>query len=345
MKFGVFYQLPCAAEQSPARRYQDTIAQVQWADELGFDAAWLAELHFNPRFSVMPAPLMVGAAIAPTTRRIRIGTAVNLIPLHPPIRMAEEAATLDVLSEGRSIFGVGRGAMPSHYAGYGIDQSEGRDRFLEALELVLGAWKSEKFDYQGQYFQAQGLNVVPRPLQQPHPPVYIAANSADTFGIVGELGHNILVAPTIVTTEGALAGLAEYRRQLAAYGWDAAPNGNAPLAVNINVPTHVAATDAQAQAGFEATINNYLGTLRDIGAARGASPGSQRAHALSYESVRDEFAAVGTPERVTARLNIIRERYSPDEFMCWFNIGGMLPHDEVKTSMRLFAEKVMPHFL
>ncbi len=339
MKFGVFYQMPCAADQSPAQRYRDTIAQVQLADELGFDSAWLAELHFNPRFSVMPAPLMVAAAIAQTTSRIRIGTAVNLIPLHQPIRMAEEAATLDVLSEGRSIFGVGRGAMPTHYEGYGIDQSEGRDRFLEALELVLGAWKSENFDYQGSYFQAKGLCVIPRPVQKPHPPVYIAANSADTFGIVGELGHNILVAPTIVTTEGALAGLEEYRRQLAAHGHD-----EASLQANVNVPTHVAATDAEARAGFEATINNYLGTLRDIGAARGVSRGSQRAHALDYESVRDEFAAVGTPERVIERLTIIRERYRPQEFMCWFNIGGMLPHQEVKTSMRLFAEKVMPHF-
>ena len=339
MKFGVFYQMPCAVDQVPAQRYQDTIGQVQWADELGFDSAWLAELHFNPRFSVMPAPLMVGAAIAQTTSRIRIGTAVNLIPLHPPIRMAEEAATLDVLSHGRSIFGVGRGAMPTHYEGYGIDQNEGRDRFLEGLELVLGAWKSESFDYKGQYFQARGLNIIPRPVQQPHPPVYIAANSADTFGIIGELGHNILVAPTIVTTEGALAGLKEYRQQLADHGHE-----ESSVQVNINVSTHVADTDQKARDGFEVTINNYLGTLRDIGASRGVSRGSQRAHQLNYEAVRDEFAAVGTPERVIERLNVIRERYSNDEFMCWFNIGGMLPHEEVKASMRLFAEKVMPHF-
>ena len=95
MKFGVFYQMPCAAHQSPAARYRDTIAQCRLADELGFDSAWLAELHFNPRFSVMPAPLMVASAIAQTTSRIRIGTAVHLMPLHHPIRLAEEAATLD----------------------------------------------------------------------------------------------------------------------------------------------------------------------------------------------------------------------------------------------------------
>lgn len=333
MKFGVFYQLPCAAEQSVAGRYRDTLGQIQWADTLGFDTAWLAELHFNPRFSVMPAPLLVAAALAPATENIRLGTAVNLIPLHQPIRLAEEAATLDILSGGRAIFGVGRGAMPTHYEGYGIDQSEGRDRFLEALELVLTAWTKDQFSYQGRYYQAHELTLAPRPLQQPHPPVYIAANSADTFGIIGELGHNILVAPTIVTTQGAVDGLAEYRRQLAQHGHEAAAR-----AVSVTVHLNVSENGRRAAAGFETTINNYLGTLRDIGTSRG----SQRAMSLTYEGVRDEFAAVGTPEEVTDKLLLFRERYQPQEIICWFNTGGMLPDAEVRQSMQLFAEKVMP---
>lgn len=333
MKFGVFYQLPCAAEQSVAGRYQDTLAQIRWADTLGFDTAWLAELHFNPRFSVMPAPLLVAASLAATTENIRLGTAVNLIPLHQPIRLAEEAATLDILSGGRAIFGVGRGAMPTHYEGYGIDQAEGRDRFLEALELVLAAWTSDKFSYQGRYYQAHELTLAPRPLQQPHPPVYIAANSADTFGIIGELGHNILVAPTIVTTQGAVAGLEEYRRQLAQHGHEAAAR-----AVSVTVHINVSENGRRAADGFETTINNYLGTLRDIGTSRG----SQRAMTLTYEGVRDEFAAVGTPEEVADKLLLFRERYRMQEIICWFNTGGMLPNDEVQQSMQLFAEKVMP---
>ena len=339
MEFGVFYQLPCAVDQTPAARFQDTIAQCQLADELGFDAAWLAELHFNPRFSVMPAPMMIASAIALTTKRIRIGNAVNLLPLHQPVRLAEEAATLDVLSNGRAIFGVGRGAMPSHFQGYGIDQEEGRDRFLEALELVLGLWDQEDFTYQGKYYQAHGYTVTPRPVQRPHPPVYVAANSADTFGIVGSLGHNILVAPTIVTTEGALAGLASYRAELAENGHDAAK-----IKVNVNVPMHVAADEKEAKAAFTKTIDNYLGTLRDIGASGGSSRGSSRAFSLTAESVMEEFAAVGTPDQVAAKLERFQEMYGPQEIMCWFNIGGMLPHAEVESSMRLFAEEVMPRF-
>ena len=339
MEFGVFYQLPCGVEQTPAGRIQDTISQCQLADELGFDTAWLAELHFNPRFSVLSAPLMIASAVAQVTRQIRIGNAINLLPLHQPIRLAEEVATLDVLSNGRAIFGVGRGSMPTHFAGYGIDQEEGRNRFIEGLELILGSWKQDDFAYEGKFYHSYGYSITPKPIQQPYPPVYVAANSADTFGIVGELGHNILVAPTIVTTEGALAGLASYRAGLAENGHD-----ESKLKVNVNVPMHVAATEKEARDGFTKTINNYLETLRDIGRDRGASRGSSRADSLDAEAVIEEFAAVGTPNQVCAKLDKFKEMYGPQEFMCWFNIGGMLPHSEVQSSMRLFAKEVMPRF-
>ena len=339
MEFGVFYQLPCAVDQSPAARIQDTIAQCQLADELGFDAAWLAELHFNPNFSVLSAPLMIAAAVAQATKRIRIGNAISLLPLHQPVRLAEDVATLDVLSNGRAIFGVGRGSMPTHYQGYSIDQEEGRERFLEGLELVLGSWRQEDFKYQGKFYQAHGFRITPRPIQQPHPPVYVASNSADTFGIVGSLGHSILVAPTIVTTQGALDGLESYRAELKANGHDASK-----LKVNVNVPMHVAETEEEAVKGFEKTIDNYLETLRVIGQARGASQGSSRATSLTSKIVMDEFAAVGTPDQVSSKLEKFKEMYGPDEFMCWFNIGGMLPHADVESSMRLFAQEVMPRF-
>ena len=339
MEFGVFYQLPCAADQIPAVRINDTIAQCKLADELGFDTAWLAELHFNPRFSVLSAPLMIASAVAQATTRIRIGNAINLMPLHQPVRLAEEVATLDVLSNGRAIFGVGRGSMPTHFAGYGIDQEEGRERFIEGLELVLGLWTRDDYSYRGKFYNAYGYEITPKPVQQPHPPVYVAANSADTFGIVGELGHSILVAPTIVTTQGALSGLEAYRTQLVGNGHD-----QSELKVNINVPIHLSDTEKTARTGFTKTVNNYLETLRDIGRSQGTSRGSSRADNLDADAVMDEFAAVGTPDQVSEKLNKFKEMYRPQEFMCWFNIGGMLTHAEVERSMRLFAEEVMPRF-
>ncbi len=334
MKFGLFFQLPCAPDQSPEQRYQDTIGQVQLADQLGFDAAWLAELHFNSRFSVMPAPMVIGAAMAQTTERIRIGTAVHLVPLHQPIRLAEEAAALDVLSGGRSIFGIGRGAIPTHFQGYGVDQGNARERFVEGLEMVLGMWAQDDFSYRGKHFYADGINIAPRPIQKPHPPVFIASNSADTFNLVGQLGHNILVAPTIVTTQGALSGLETYRQELESNGHDPADRD-----VNVTVHVNVDRDEAKARNGFEKTINNYLGTLRG-----GSGRGSARAQSLDYETVLDEYAAVGTPEQVSERLDKFRGMYGPDGFICWFNTGGMIPHEDVKSSMNLFAEEVMPNF-
>jgi alkanesulfonate monooxygenase SsuD/methylene tetrahydromethanopterin reductase-like flavin-dependent oxidoreductase (luciferase family) len=103
MKFGLFYQLPCAATQDAATRHQETIEQIVYAEKLGFDTAWLAELHFNPRFSIMPAPLLMAAALAQRTTRIRLGTAVALLPLQHPVRTAEEAAVVNLLSQGRVV--------------------------------------------------------------------------------------------------------------------------------------------------------------------------------------------------------------------------------------------------
>jgi alkanesulfonate monooxygenase SsuD/methylene tetrahydromethanopterin reductase-like flavin-dependent oxidoreductase (luciferase family) len=120
MNFGVFFQLPCAPWQSERERYGDTLAQIKHGDHLGFDTAWLAELHFFPEFSVMSSPLIMAAAAAQHTQRIRLGMAVSLLPLNDPIHSAEDAATVDILSHGRLVFGVGRGTNPLHYGGFNI---------------------------------------------------------------------------------------------------------------------------------------------------------------------------------------------------------------------------------
>src|SRR5216684_5470085 len=120
MRFGFFDQLPCASGYSESQRYKDIIAQIELGDAVGFDTVWLGEIHFIREFSILADPLMVLAAAAQRTRRIRLGTAVTLLPLHSPIKIAEEAAIADILSDGRLEFGVGRGIAPVHYAGYEI---------------------------------------------------------------------------------------------------------------------------------------------------------------------------------------------------------------------------------
>ena len=176
---------------------------------------------------------------------------------------------------------------------------------------------------------------MPNPVQQPHPPVYIASNSPDTFDIVGSLGHNILVAPVISSKEGAIAGLASYRKALAENG-----HNLEAVRVNVNVPVFVGKDKKTAARGLEASVNNYLGTLRELGRSRGA----QRAMSMNYHRISEEYGVIGDPDQCVEKLSLFKERFGAQEFMCWFNIGGLLTHQEVEESMRLFASDVMPHF-
>src|ERR1700722_11521811 len=156
MKFEIFYQLPEGANQITTDRYRELIAEAAEADRLGFNTVWLAEVHFAPRFSVMPTPLLLLAAIAERTTNLRLGMAVNLMPLHHPIRLAEEAPPLDVLSGGRVEFGAGRGAFPLNYRGYGVEMADSRARFEDGLETVKRAWTQKHVD---------GVEVFPKPVQ------------------------------------------------------------------------------------------------------------------------------------------------------------------------------------
>src|SRR5262245_8836884 len=194
MKFGLFYQLPCALTQEAMTRYHETIEQIVYAETLGFDTAWLAELHFNASFSIMPAPLLLAAAVAQRTTRIRLGTAVVLLPLHHPLRVAEEAAVVDLLSQGRLELGVGRGMIAIHFQGFQVPLDESRERFEEALTIVKRAWTQETCQFEGRYFHVPETAVVPKPLQKPYPPLRIAANSPETAIFAGEQGYPVFIA-------------------------------------------------------------------------------------------------------------------------------------------------------
>jgi alkanesulfonate monooxygenase SsuD/methylene tetrahydromethanopterin reductase-like flavin-dependent oxidoreductase (luciferase family) len=204
MKFGLFYQLPSAPTQHVVARYEETIEQIVYAEALGFDAAWLAELHFNPLFSVMPAPLLLAAALAQRTTRIRLGTAVLLLPLQHPLRTAEEAAVVDLLSQGRLELGVGRGMITIHFQGFNVPREESRARFEEALTLINQAWTQETCSFDGKLFQVPPTAVVPKPWQKPHPPLRIAANSPETAVFAGEQGYSVFWRPRSTRGQNSL---------------------------------------------------------------------------------------------------------------------------------------------
>jgi alkanesulfonate monooxygenase SsuD/methylene tetrahydromethanopterin reductase-like flavin-dependent oxidoreductase (luciferase family) len=257
MKFGLFYQLPCATTQDAATRYQETIEQIVYAEELGFDTAWLAELHFNPLFSIMPAPMLVAAALTQRTTRIRLGTAVLLLPLQHPVRTAEEAAVVDLLSQGRLELGVGRGMIAIHFQGFNVPREESRERFEEALTIITQAWTQETFQFDGQYYHVPETAVVPKPVQKPHPPLRIAANSPETAIFAGEHGYPVFIASPI-NTGGKLAEQVErYRKTFRAAGHD---RRNEDVAIAF--PVYVAEDVAQVRHDVEASFLNYFQAIR-----------------------------------------------------------------------------------
>src|SRR5262245_63649711 len=160
-RFGVFHQAPEITGQTHGERFAEMLELIELADALGFDVAWLAELHFGGAFSLLSSPLMLVPVIAQRTPRIRIGTAVSLLPLHHPLSSAEQAATADVLSGGRLEFGVGRGSIPSQFHGFRVAVSENRARFDEALEIIRRAWTRERFSFQGAFYRVEDVCVVP----------------------------------------------------------------------------------------------------------------------------------------------------------------------------------------
>src|SRR5919197_389034 len=193
MEFGMFHEFPALPGRSEADAFDEALAQVDAAERCGLDAMWLAELHGDPQRSVLSDPLGIANAIAVRTRNIKIGIAVQVLPLCHPLRLAEEAATVDHISGGRLIFGVGRSGLPRTYEDYGVSYAESRDRFAEVLDIVELAWSQPRFSYEGKYYTFKDIAVAPRPLQTPYPPIRIAAASPDTYPAVGERGLPIFI--------------------------------------------------------------------------------------------------------------------------------------------------------
>ena len=349
MKFGFFFQLPCAPWQSERERYRDTLAQIEYGDRLGFDTAWLAELHFSPAFSVMSAPLIVAAAAAQRTQHIRLGMAVSLLPLSDPIRSAEEAATVDILSDGRLVFGVGRGTNPLHYGGFNIPMSESRDRFSEALDIITQAWTAERVTYKGKYYRVENVPVHPKPLQKPHPPIRIATNSSDTFPLAGQLGYPMFSSLVVVP-------LPRFRRDLAVYWrtFEEAGHQRTGEEVALLFPLYVATTEAEAQSVPRDSIMHYFEVLAqrvvegdaalDAATRERNKEMQARLQRLTFEEVRENVAIIGTPEHCIERITWLREEFQLSELICWFNPGGLMPQETVLTSMHRFAMHIMPNF-
>ena len=346
MRFGVFFQAPEAQGQSHAERYTEMFELIALAEELGVDVAWLAELHFGGAFSLLANPLMMVPVIAQRTRRIRIGTAVTLLPLQHPLTTAEQAATADVLSGGRLEFGVGRGSIPSQFHGFRVSAAENRARFDEALAIIRLAWTAERFSYRGRFHEVEDLSVVPKPVQRPHPPIRVAVHTAESFAHIAATGLPIYSGTTTTPLPQLRECVALYRARLAAAGHAWGPDQMALM-----LPVHVAASGPGAREAMRPGVQQYYRNLQTIFAQVPASYGehltrlktiNETVADLPYEKFCRDHAVFGDAVEVIDRLQAARDEFGLSQIICWFDQGNRLPRAEVERTMRAFAERVMP---
>jgi alkanesulfonate monooxygenase SsuD/methylene tetrahydromethanopterin reductase-like flavin-dependent oxidoreductase (luciferase family) len=351
MHFGIHHLMSCGDGQSPRRLYREAIDQAVHAERLGFESVWPVEHHFDRQVSISPAPALLLAAIAERTRTLRLGTAIVQLPLSHPLRVAEELAALDVLSGGRVECGVGRGSNPAHFAGYGVPLGESRERFEEALAFIGCAWRDERFTFRGRFHQARELALSPRPLQQPHPPIRVAANSSDTARFAGRVGLPVIVATNINPFPRLRPLLAEYREARAAAGHPPPT----PDDITLLMPVFVADGPERVRATVEPSVLRFAQVAAQAlqPALAKCPPGSERERlalivarlaGLTFEEVRDSMGLLDTPAGCVARLAQLQHELGPGRVIAWFNFGGAICHQDVCASMALFAAEVMPRF-
>lgn len=214
MKFGLHYDLrnPVGSGTRTADLYRDTLEQIELAETLGFDDIWLSEHHFTDD-GYLPSLLTYAAAVAARTERVNIGTNVLLMPFHHPIRVAEDCAVVDNISDGRFVFGPAVGYRQEEFETFGINRKHRGSITEEAIEVITKCWTEEEFDYEGRHFNFRGVRCTPKPAQKPRIPIWIGAHQGEAIRRAARLGDGLL--------GGGPAGRAAYIAALAEYGKDA----------------------------------------------------------------------------------------------------------------------------
>jgi len=347
MHFGIFVEESRKGIEQIAS-FREAFELAELADTWGLDCVWLGEIHFAPARSVISASLQVASSIATRTKRVRVGTAVTVIPLNHPLRIAEEIATLDHISQGRVEFGIGRSGVVRSYDTYGIPYGESQARFREGLEIILQAWKGEPFSYEGQFYHVKNATVAPRPYQTPHPPIRMAANSDETFPGAAKMGVAIFVGLRAAEIPDLRARLTTYRE-----AWRETDQPGAPSAY-IRIPVYVASTEKAAREEPRESLTSFFARQSELARAAvgraGAGPADRRQAqadrmaSLSYDDILARKVAFGSPAGVIDRLTQLREELGIDGIIAELNPGGLIPLELERRSLELLTHEVLPAF-
>jgi alkanesulfonate monooxygenase SsuD/methylene tetrahydromethanopterin reductase-like flavin-dependent oxidoreductase (luciferase family) len=332
MKFGSLQFFSWPERRTPLQTvYGRALERVQLMDRTGYDAVWLAEHHFTG-YSVCPSVHMMGVHVAAMTRNLRIGMAVSLAAFYHPLRLAEEVALLDVLSGARVNWGAGRGFDPVEFKAFGIPVEESGKRFHEAVEIVLAAWANDRLTWSGRYWKFEDVEVLPKPLQKPHPPVWLAAGSDGALMWAGKRGYSIMLGPHSTFKE--LAAHRElYRGELEANGYSLSGR-DLPVARFIAVADSDSAAEAIARKGVAWVAASYINSSKVTKLGKSQSVLSMDRTA-QMERYLKSAVIHGTPERVMAQIEQLREDVKLEYLM-------IAPLSQ--SSFIMFTEKVLPHF-
>jgi alkanesulfonate monooxygenase SsuD/methylene tetrahydromethanopterin reductase-like flavin-dependent oxidoreductase (luciferase family) len=303
------------------------LARMEHAERLDYDSFWLAEHHFH-NYGLNPNPAVVLGAAARTTTRLRLGTAISVLPFRNPLHVAESYALVDLLSGGRLNFGAGSGYLAHEFAGHNVPIEQKQARFDEALEIVVAAWSGERFSYRGAFHQVHDVQLQVRPLQRPRPPVWIATLRPEGAYFIGRKGFQLLGIPYVTASRLAEMGavIARFKEGYAESGQD--PAGAAVvMALHVYVAESEAAAECDAREALDRYVLTRLYAKRDV----------------LWDDLRaNQLVAVGDPNVVADAIATLQEAGATDVLLL-ADFGG-LAHDKVLRSMELFTAEVAPRF-
>jgi alkanesulfonate monooxygenase SsuD/methylene tetrahydromethanopterin reductase-like flavin-dependent oxidoreductase (luciferase family) len=367
MRFALFYEIPVPRpwdEDSERRAYAEVLEQAILADKLGFDSVWTVEHHFLEEYSHCSNPEVLYGAIAARTENIRIGYGVRLAPkpYNHPVRSAESAATLDVISGGRVEFGTGRSNSRAELEGFGIDPNETRAMWVEAVNHIAGCWMNDEYSFEGDYWSMPRRRVIPKPLQKPCPPMWAAAGSDETHHIVGSMGMGLLSFSVFVPMPDLKNKIDIYRRAIA----DCAD----PVGGRINnrvasfTMVHCAPTTEEAyevgrqsfewypiaglqlsasMPAWQADRNLEFNDFQYLSGITDMLDSGMAEQAMNLEGlVEMGTALIGDPDEVI-RLAQGYEEIGTDLLFCAVQPYN-IPHDKVMESIELLGHHVLPAF-
>ena len=350
MKFGYFTLTdnpPAygAARRDPNQFLREVVEECRAAEELGYHSAWVPEHHFG-LFGCLPAPAVFLAHLAAHTKRVKLAPATVLLPCNHPLRVAEEFALLDLLSNGRAVFSAGRGYDKREYDAFSVPFDESRDRFAEGLDLLRTAWTQEEFTYAGRFYSIpEPVTCLPRPVQKPHPPIYVACFSRPTVEMAAEHGFHALFAPFAAAMMfGSVDVAVQTYRELAAAHGHADARAKCSYFVNV-VDTKAEELHTKERLGLylrsvlpafpsdRATAPPHIAYFADI---------VERLRSMKAEDFGERSVVTGDPAACIATLKKC-EAAGIEEVILYFNFGHF-SHQETLKSMERFARDVMPHF-